>query len=93
MEELEYSMEDVLPLLDEQDQEKLKDKLDEVANEFNVHLFASESQLVKQWMEDKEAELSCMAPCGVQVQPLQVHVTCEYHFVVYTIICPVCCLS
>lgn len=65
-------MEAVLPLLDEEDQEELKEKLDEVTGLFHTHMFSCEGHLVEQWIETKEVELSCMASSGVQVQPLQV---------------------
>ena len=72
LEALEHSVDVVLALLDDADQEELKRELDNVTADFHRHGFACEGYLVEQWVEDKEAELSAMAPSGVQVQPLQV---------------------
>ena len=72
LEALEVSVEVVLPLLDDADQEEVKGQLEAVTADFQRHVFDSEAFLVEQWVEDREAELVSMARSAVQVQPLQV---------------------
>jgi len=67
-------VEEVQPLLDDSDQEELKQQLDALAASFHQHLFGCEAFMVEQWVEDREAELVAMATSAVQVQPLQVRI-------------------
>lgn len=81
MEALEVSVEGVLPLLDDADQEEVKGQLEAVTVDFHRHVFDCEAFVVEQWVEDREAELVAMARTAVQVQPLQVSCilyTCKY---------------
>ena len=81
LEKLESTVGAVIPLLDEEDQEELKAQLEDLTRQYHSHVFDSEAYLTERWLEDREAELSAMAPTAVQVTPLQVlHYDCSAFF-------------
>ena len=62
----------VTELVDETDQEALKDQLNQVTGQYNTLKFNSKGYPAQRWLEDREAQLCSLAPCGVLVSPVQV---------------------
>lgn len=62
----------VTDLVDESDQEALKDQLGQVTGQYNTLKFNSKGYPAKRWLEDRETQLCSLAPCGVLVSPVQV---------------------
>ena len=62
----------VTELVDESDQEALKDQLNQVTGQYNTLKFNSRSYPAQRWLEDRETQLCSLAPCGVLVSPIQV---------------------
>ena len=62
----------VTELVDESDQEALKDQLNQVIGQYNTLKFNSRRYPAQRWLEDRETQLCSLAPCGVLVSPVQV---------------------
>lgn len=62
----------VTELVDESDQEALKDQLNQMIGRYNTLKFNSRSYPTQRWLEDRETQLCSLAPCGVLVSPVQV---------------------
>ena len=66
----------VVDLVDDSDQQLLRQRLGDVTGRYNELKFDSNSYLVDRWLEDRESQLCGLAPSGVLVSPLQVR-TCR----------------
>ena len=64
----------VVDLVDDSDQQLLRQRLSDVTGQYNALKFDSNSYLVDRWLEDKESQLCGLAPSGVLVSPLQVRI-------------------
>lgn len=71
LDNIAVAVNDVIPLLDEQDQTELNLQLQSVTDEYHTLMFSSSCYPVERWLEDQARRLCEMAPAGVLVSPLQ----------------------
>lgn len=74
MNKLAAAVKVVSELVEESDQQLLAGQLGEVTGQYNTLKFNARGYPVDRWVEDRETQLCSMAPAGVLVTSVQVHV-------------------
>ncbi len=82
LEAVEDSVNILLPLLDEPDQQLLKQQLDTLTGEYDSLKFNCELYSAERWLEGCSQQLGGMAPTGVTVPAIQVCTLIHYRIYV-----------
>ena len=71
LEKLENAVDDLLPLVDETDQQELSSELQNVTYQYTALQFDCSCYPVERWLDNRTSQLCEMAATGVLVSPLQ----------------------